>query len=204
MLRKAKFTMVKEDGESASWRWRGGQPLSLTVEFFCPAGPDRPAGRLHRPRGVVGNRLSALALATGRLIDLDHRQVEVDVELPDAGGRTRHPMTVVGPAAYLASKADALQQRDKNKDAYDIVWLAEAWPGGQAGLASEIRQSRVADETEFRAALETLGREFADVDAAGAVKYARFVADQRHELDYAAQRAVGAVRALLTALGLRS
>jgi hypothetical protein len=97
-------------------------------------GPSRAPGRLHRPGGVVGGRLSALVLSAGRLIDGDTREIELVVDLPAGAGRTRQPVKVVGPAAYLASKADALHRRDKNKDAYDIVWLLESWPGGTRAI----------------------------------------------------------------------
>ena len=201
-LRGAGFEMATEDGHSVSWRWRGGIATPLVVEFFCPAGPGREPGKLHRPRGVVGGKLSAMTLSAGRLVDLDVREVEVEVDLPGGAGRTHHPMKVVGPAAYLATKADALRRRDKNKDAYDIVWMAEAWPGGQQELATEIRQSRVASEPEFLAAMEVLRREFETIDSAGAVKYARFVADGRQPADYPSRRAVGAVLALFSKLKL--
>jgi hypothetical protein len=47
----------------------------------------------------------------------------------------------VGSAAYLAATADALRRRNKNKDAYDIVWLVEAWAGGQVASAQEIKET---------------------------------------------------------------
>ena len=199
-LRDAGFTMALEGGRPVSWRWRGGTALPIVVEFFCPAGPDRTAGRLFRPGGQVGGKLSAMTLSAGRLIDMDAREVTIPVDLPGGGGRTQHTLKGVGPAAYLASKADALRRRNKNKDAYDIVWLSEAWPGGQQALAAEIQRSAVAGEPEFIDALNTLGEEFADLDSAGAVKYARFVADDGGSLDLGAQRAVGAVNALLALL----
>lgn len=202
-LRAAGFEMAKDaEGHSASWRWRGGSAIPLIVEFFCPTGPGREAGALFRPGGVVGGRLSAMALSAGRLIDLDVVPVEVAVDLPSGGGATRHVISVAGPAAYLASKADALRRRSKNKDAYDVVWLAEAWPGGQPALADVIRKSRVASEPDFRAALDVLREEFRSIDAAGAVKYARFLADDGHDPAFFAQKAVGAVGALLEALDL--
>jgi hypothetical protein len=199
-LRDAKFEMVKENGQRVSWRWRGGVTLPITVEFFCPAGPGREPGRLHRPGGLVGGRLSALALSTGCLIDKDVRDVAVEIVLPAGSGRTRHSIRVAGPAAFLASKADALRKRNKNKDAYDIVWLAEAWPGGQPALAAEIASSPVVHDPEFRAAVSALREDFGSVDSAGSVKYARFVADDRHGIDRAAQKAVGAIGALLDAM----
>lgn len=199
-LRGAGFDMVREGEKTVSWRWRGGKGLPVTLEFFCPAAVGREAGKLYRPGGVVGGKLSAMTLATGRLLDRDHRRVEVEVDLPDGGGRTRHALEVAGPAAYLASKVDALRRRDKNKDAYDLVWLAEGWPGGQRALAIEIRASSIWGDPEFIQALQALREEFANVDASGAVKYARFMRSDEGDFDQLARQAVGAVRELLDAL----
>ncbi|WP_375755157.1 hypothetical protein [Corallococcus exercitus] len=184
----------------SSWRWTGGVTHPLTVEFFCPLAPGREAGRLYRPGGVVGGRLSALVLSTGTLIDRDFIEKEVVVELPGGGGRTHQRLRVAGPAAYLAAKVDALRNRPKNKDAYDIVWLVESWPGGQAGLAPVIRESPIHADPLFQQALGALAQEFADLDAAGARKYARFVAAPGVDADQSARHASGAVKLLLAEL----
>jgi hypothetical protein len=200
-LKDAKFEMARdEDGHSTSWRWLGGVDLPLTVEFFCAAGPGREEGRLFRPGGVVGGKLSALVLSAGRLIDEDTRDIEIEVDLPGGGGTTRHTVKVAGPAAYLAAKADALRRRTKNKDAYDVVWLAESWPGGQVELAKEILAAKIFNDTQFLAALRVLAEEFASIDSAGAVKYARFMGENAASRDRLARQAVGAMRMLLDAL----
>ncbi|HEX5754139.1 MAG TPA: nucleotidyl transferase AbiEii/AbiGii toxin family protein [Archangium sp.] len=195
-LKGASFKML--NGES--WRWQGGVALPLTVEFFCPPVPERKPGQLHRPGGVVGGRLSAMVLATGGLVDKDFREVVVEVLLPGGGGKTHQPLNVAGPAAYLATKADALQRRNKNKDAYDIIWLVESWPGGQAALAPDIRASVVFNDPIFQAALVTLKREFENLDSAGARKYARFMGGGGVDPDQLARRAVGAIKLLLEQL----
>ncbi|NRD57389.1 nucleotidyl transferase AbiEii/AbiGii toxin family protein [Corallococcus exiguus] len=194
-LRDAGFHMVK--GES--FRWQGGD-LPLTIEFFCPPTGGQEGGRLYRPGGIVGGKLSAIVLKTGALIDRDVRPVEVPVDLPGGGGRTHMRLKVVGPAAYLASKADALQRRNNNKDAYDIVWLIEAWPGGQKEFAAVIRDSSVHDDPLFEQALVALSQEFEDLDAAGARKYARFMSASGVDPDQSARHASSAVKLLLAEL----
>jgi len=200
-LRQAQFEMARDGDHPVSWRWKRTAGFPLVVEFFCPPGEGREVGRLFRPGGVVGGKLSALVLAAGNLIDLDARDVEIEADLPDGGGRTRHRLKVAGPAAYLASKADALRGRNKNKDAYDIIWLAESWPGGQPALAVEIRASPVFQSPEFRQALMVLAAEFETIDSAGAVKYGRFMAAGAAAIDLHSRRAVGAMRSLLSLLG---
>jgi len=202
-LKDSDFVMAREDGKPVSWRWIGGVDQTLTVEFFCPTGPGREPGRLHRPGGVVGGKLSALVLSAGRLIDADTRDVDVEVVLPGGGGTTHHPVKVAGPAAFIAAKTDALLRRNKNKDAYDIVWLVESWPGGQVALAQEIGATRIARDSEFLDSISRLEREFSSVDSAGAVKYARFMAEDTPSRERLARQAVGAVSALLRELKRR-
>ena len=194
-LKEAGFQIFQE-----SWRWKGGASTPLVVEFFCPPVPGREPGTLHRPGGLVGGRLSALTLRTGTLIDRDFLEMAVEVNLPGEGGRTRQPLKVARPAAYLAAKADALQRRNKNKDAYDVIWLVEAWPGGQPALAPVLRESAIFGEPLFQESLRILEQEFADIDSEGAKKYARFMNRPGIDPDQLARRAVGAFKALLQAL----
>jgi hypothetical protein len=195
-LMGARFKMLGREG----WRWQGGVKLPLTVEFLCPPGPERETGRLYRPGGPVVGKLAALVMATGGLIDRDFREIEVEVILPEDGGKTRQRMKVAGPASYLAAKADALRGRNKNKDAYDIVWLIESWPGGQAGLAGTLQESAIFDDPVFRDHLNILRKEFEDIDSAGARKYARLMGGGALDPDQLAQHAVGAIRLLLEKL----
>lgn len=179
----------------------GGVSLPLVIEFFCPAAPGRDAGKLHRPGGVVGGKLSAMVLEAGAVIDRDAVTVEIEADLPGESGHTRHALKVAGPAAFLIAKARALVGRDRNKDAYDIVWLVEGWPGGQAALAKALRASPLQGDPSYEGVLRTLRREFGSVDSAGAVKYARFLSGDAAERERLVRHAVGAVRVLLEELG---
>ena len=81
-----------------------------------------------------------------------------------------------------------------------MVWLAESWPGGQVELAKEILAATIFNDTQFLAALRVLAEEFASIDSAGAVKYARFMGENAASRDRLARQAVGAMRMLLDAL----
>lgn len=197
-LMGARFKMLGPEG----WRWQGGVDLPLRVEFLCSPGPGREPGRIYRPGGLAGAKLSALVMATGELVDRDFLPMEVEVTLPGDRGKTRQPLKVAGPASYLAAKADALRGRNKNKDAYDIVWLVESWPGGQAGLAPVIRGSAIFDDPVFRKHLDILRQEFEDIDSAGARKYALLMGGAGQDPDQLARHAVGAIKLLLEELKL--
>lgn len=186
-------------GSAASWQWIGGETQRVTVEFFCaPVGDNRP-GTLYRPGGDVAKGLSAMTIGAGALIDRDLAELSVNLTLPD-GTEAAIPFRVTAPASFFASKADALVGRDKNKDAYDIVWLCEAWPGGQPALAAVIRSSPVFDDAYLQRSLGILALQFKGIDSLGSQAYARFVASQGGALDANARRASGAMKALLALL----
>ena len=184
-------------GSASSWQWVGGAKFRVTVEFFCGEVRGNAPGSLYRPDGDVTKRLSAMTLSAGSLIDRDFVELTVKVDLPD-GSIAGLPFRVTAPAAFLASKSDALARRDKNKDAYDIVWLCEAWPGGQEILAGVVSRSPIFGEAPMQDALTRLGNQFHDIDSIGSRAYAKFVEPLAStDLDASARRASGAVLALL-------
>jgi hypothetical protein len=190
-----------------SFRWRQKSRMRLEVEFFCPAGQDRPAGRMFRPKAAdnptakqnFGPKLTAIALDAGQAIGEDVVVVQREVRLPDGGGRTTFDFRVTGVLGFLVAKIGALVGRDKPKDAYDIVWIIENWDGGPQGAAAAIAASPAVGRPEVAAALDRLAAEFADTDCLGPSSYAKFMvvdgmtADDRARL---ARQAVGAVAEL--------
>jgi hypothetical protein len=194
-----------------SYRWRRAAGLGLEVEFFCPAGPGRPAGRLFRPKRShsprakqnMGSSLSAIALDAGNAIVDDSVIVERDVVLP-GGERVLFAFRVTGLVGFLVAKVSALTKRDKPKDAYDIVWLLENWRDGPTGAARVVRESRHLNRPDVQAALHSLVVEFGTIDRVGPQSYARFMSDLSPSDDdrlRLARQAVGAVREFRLNLG---
>lgn len=192
----------------ASFRWHRSTGLALTVEFFCPAGEDRPAGHAFRPsagenptgKHNFGGRLSALALEAGDLLTRDVEEVTELVDLPQGRGRHEATIRVTGPVAFLVAKIDALRDRDKPKDSYDIVWLIESWPGGPAAAARAFGLRPAYHDPQVSAAMARLRDMFAEPSRVGARSYARFVAADPSEEPQLERRAVGAVAEFLEAL----
>lgn len=194
-----------------SFRWRQQEGLHLEVEFFCAASDDRPAGKMFRPKATInptakhnfGPKLTAIALDAGEVIEADVHEVEVDVDLPHAAGRTRFTFRVTGLLGFLAAKTAALTGRDKPKDAYDIVWILENWPGGSAAAAAAIRNSPAFGRSDVSQMLDRLFEEFSGLNRLGPSSFVRFLApatatpDERVRL---ARQALGAVNELHTAL----
>lgn len=194
-----------------SFRWHRQSGLKLTVEFFCPAGEGRPAGRAFRPQAVanptgkhnLGGRLSALALDAGNLLTTDVEIVGQHVDLPDGKGTLDAQLRVTGPLAFLVAKLDALRDRDKPKDAYDIVWLLESWPDGPSAAATAFACRDAFSGPQVAVALEQLSEMFATTSSLGARNYARFVARDVQEEPQLERRAVGAIAEFLASLPQR-
>jgi hypothetical protein len=164
---------------SSTFKWV--HPSGTEVEFFCPAGEGRPAGRMHRPpagpgKQTLGGRLTALALDAGELLTADRRVERRTVPLPDGGGLIDFDFPVTGPAGFLAAKVAALGDRNKAKDAYDLVWLLDAWPGGPDALAREIKDGIATMlPSAVRHMREQLAAAFATEEHHGPRAYAQFV-----------------------------
>jgi hypothetical protein len=199
-LENAGFEVMREDSKPVTWRWRR-KNSKLVVEFLCPVPADgsKRAGELHRPGGPIAGKLSALVLDAGELIASDTRSVKRKVVT--SRGEIEFEFRVAGPLSWLISKTDALERRDKTKDAYDIVWLCECWPGGQAALAAELRVSPHFTTPKVAGGLARLKAAFADRAQIGPQRYADFMAEENRERS--ALRAVGAVAELFTELSAR-
>jgi hypothetical protein len=196
-----------EEGD-ASFRWLRRAGIGLTVEFFCPAGEQRPPGRVFRPsrsdnptgKHNLGGRLSALALEAGDLLTTDVEVISRTFVLPQNKGTIDMELRVTGPLAFLMAKIDALRGRDKPKDAYDIVWLIESWPGGPAVAAASFAQRPAYRRPEVAVALDLIRDAFAATDRIGARSYARFVATDVRDEPQLERRAVGAIAEFIAAL----
>jgi hypothetical protein len=113
---------------------------------------------------------------------------------------------VTGLTGFLVAKTGALTERDKPKDAYDIVWLLEAWPGGPRQAAQAVRDSPAYQRGDTQRALGRLAHEFADPSRVGPRSYARFMAASETGPDDIARmerQAAGAVRTFTAALAVR-
>lgn len=123
--------------------------------------------------------------------------------MPHAAGRTRFTFRVTGLLGFLGAKTAALTGRDKPKDAYDIVWILENWPGGPAAAATAIRDSSAFNRSDASRMINRLFEEFSCLGGLGPSSFIRFLVpgtatqDDRARL---ARQAVGAVNELRTAL----
>lgn len=162
-----------ESPHSPAFRWVkrvGGLPVK--VEFMCPA-QGRPRLQIEAdPVPNTGAELGALRLvgaelvaedfATRRLSGPDLSGEPVDVEL-----------RVAQILPFLVLKAYALDERQKDKDAYDVVWLLSALGDDPADVAHIALASPVAGDPSVAAAISRLRAHFSMVDSRGPELYAQ-------------------------------
>ena len=143
------------------------------------------------------------AIEAGDVISEDIVDVEREVTLPNDGGRTTWTFRVTGLTGFLVAKTAALVGRDKPKDAYDIVWLLENWPGGAEGAAATVSGSGLMEREDVTRSLRRLKAEFSETDRLGPASYVRFMtsgrasADERMRLARQASGAVSEFAAVL-------
>ncbi len=111
-----------------------GTSFQVKVDLITGEFPDLAAEGTHI-------QIQELAVWKARGVDLAFTfQQEVSVEgvLPD-GGHNKVTAKLPTIAAFLCIKAITLSERKKEKDAYDIYFCIDNYPGGYKALADELR-----------------------------------------------------------------
>ncbi len=172
-LKKAGF----RPSENRSFAWeRRVDGVRVVLEFFCPVDPDGEPGRLKRnPGGESGSGVSAIQLKGAEIAAADCATRILSGEVLDHGGHRNVEVQVVNILPFLVLKAFALVARDKEKDAYDIVWTLQAFgDAGPLSAAESAAKSPIADREEVGEAIHILQERFAELDRQGPSNYARF------------------------------
>jgi len=128
--------------------------------------------------------------------------VAIDGSMP-AGGKNRVEIAIASIPALLAMKGYAIQNRHKQKDAYDIYCIRN-YPGGPQALAKDCKP--LFELPEARQGYAHIAGKFNKADGYGPTSVRKFV-EETHILedrtpDQWQQDAFGQVHAWLRALGL--
>lgn len=174
----------------------GREPITVEVDFL--AGEYGGTGRGRRTQPVQD-----LRARKARGCDLafsDPVPITVEGELP-GGGRDRVRVRVAGVVPWLVMKGMALEERVKEKDAYDVYYCVRYYPGGPAALAAEfgphLRNKLV------REGLGKIRSAFLSVDHTGPRWVAAFLdVTDPEERAILQRRAYEAVTAWLDVLGI--
>jgi len=168
-LREAGFAPAE------SFRWqRSVDGVLVQLEFFCPAGDGQP-GKLLRNPGGAGSQISAIRTRGAELAGQDFITVPLRGELLDHGGfQERVELRVANLLPFLVLKAFAVNDRDKAKDSYDLVWTLDAYGEGPASAAEEAAKSPVIGNPNIAAAISCMREQFQTIGHRGPSQYAIF------------------------------
>ena len=112
----------------------GGRVISVQVDLL--AGEYEGTVRSHRHQRVQG--VHARKVRGCDIAFNDPKEVTIDGELP-GGGKDSVQVKVASITSFLVMKGIALDERLKEKDAYDIYFCVQNYPGGLDGLAEELK-----------------------------------------------------------------
>jgi len=194
-LRQAGFRPTTDgDGEPVPYRWRTPDHLSrVSIDFLiarrCGQDPADDFERLERD--LVAVRTPGLQLVARDWVLVSASGIALE------GAPAVHEVRVCGPGAFAVLKARALRGRSRPKDAYDLTYVLERFPGGVAAVAEALRP--LLDDPDAQEAVAWLGEDFARIDSAGPVRAAEFVQGGRDDVLQADAR--GLVRELLRLIG---
>lgn len=141
-----------------------------------------------------------------RILKVDGSEVAfqnpVNLTIPSrnvVGARNSVQLRVVSLPDFIIMKAHALRGREKPKDAYDICYCLENYPGGLEALASNWK-SRLGEKA-VTTAVAILGEKFEGVDFLGPALYVEFYSStDTEEQAMQARRAYELVHRLLSLL----
>lgn len=202
-IKAAGFRLFEgEDGVTASFRWCVDiDDRAVIVEFLTEQGED--PGSIVRPRNRTGAKLGAFETRGASLVARDYVEREIRGELP-GGDESFATIRVANLVPFVVLKSFALHDRalKKLKDAYDIVFVLQNWPGGPEAAAVAAKESPVFGEPIVEEALGLLGGHFEHVNMDGPGNYSRFLLEEEDEEEEARLRneAVAAVRAFMDGL----
>jgi hypothetical protein len=178
----------------------GGPPIDVVVDFLMPREVDIVKNSPPILRDFAAQRADGADLATNF-----YQFVAIEGLMPD-GGSNRVEIAVCSIPALLAMKGHALQNRHKQKDAYDIYYCIRNYVGGPEALAQACRPL-LAHESAVRG-YGFIAEKFDRLEGFGPDRARRFVQDTdalgERTADQWQQDAFGQVHAWLRALGLRN
>lgn len=166
------FDPKPEAGNAPAFRWvRRVNETKVKLEFMCPAVTGDTLTVDPDPIPSAGDELGALRLRGAELVERDYVESELSGPTLDAGDATVR-LRFANLLPFIVLKAFALDQREKDKDGYDLVWLLSAYGHGPVDAARAARESPVAREPVVERAIYLLRHRFSTPDARGPELYA--------------------------------
>jgi hypothetical protein len=177
-LRDAKFAPAvnPDTGNEETFRWtREVDGVRVFLEFFCPVAQGEPGKLYRKPGKNIGSKISAIRTPGANLAAIDNFAVVLRGETLDQGGiQEGVEARVAGLLPFIVLKAYAIEQRDKAKDSYDVIWTLNAFEKGPSSAVDAIATSPAIDQPEIPAAIAYLRKNFQSTEHRGPSQYANF------------------------------
>jgi hypothetical protein len=168
----------------------GSDAKSYEIQVDFLTLPPGETGRTHRHRSIQIDLQARIM--HGAELALAHRSpIHLSGRLP-GGADSEADLLMLDVTGCLGTKAIALGERFKHKDAYDIVSVIDSYGGSVREVADEVRPS--SGEPLLAEALEVLRTKFRTDRSEGPTWYAEFLGGDRDALDRSAQRAFQVVQ----------
>ena len=169
------------------------KPVEVEVEFLAPTLPKL---KKNDPKLVPEFRVLQIDVCAAAF------RAPVEKELKGKmvqGAENIVRFRVASIEDFLVMKLHALDRRDKPKDAYDINYCLDHWPGGIEQLAAMLNELR--DDPYVASAVGILRKKFSSVEHFGPMQVVEFLgSSDSEERDIQARRAFELARRLLNSL----
>jgi hypothetical protein len=185
-LKKMGFERGRNDeGREQNHRWlrKVENGVTVVIDLLC----EGSEGGKPFPLPKTAGRLSALKIPGVHLVFDDYIEVPIRAELLEEGGITIETVRIAGLSSFLILKAIAFDDRNEEKDSYDIVYTLTRFEGGPGAAARTFskKMGGAPDEDKklFERAINILKNRFVDEKGIagyrkdGPTSYARFLSD---------------------------
>ncbi|MGE8136514.1 antitoxin [Novosphingobium subterraneum] len=171
---------TNENGVKVSWRWEARLETGATMVLeFLAEHPELGGGKV-KVLPTEGN-VSALNIPHASMVFDLHDTTELTAELLNGGGLATEVVRYANIVSFTCLKAFAFDHRNARKDAHDLVYCLEHYPGGLDSVISAFKDALAGPHAEaVQEALAKLKTRFVhdDPDQSyrrdGAVAVARF------------------------------
>ena len=171
---------TNENGVKVSWRWEARLETGATMVLeFLAEHPELGGGKV-KVLPTEGN-VSALNIPHASMVFDLHDTTELTAELLNGGGLATEVVRYANIVSFTCLKAFAFDHRNARKDAHDLVYCLEHYPGGLDAVIAAFKDALAGSHAEaVQEALAKLKTRFVhdDPDQSyrrdGAVAVARF------------------------------
>ncbi len=145
---------LNDKGNKTHQRWRfDSDDVNVTLDFLIPPMDGTAAGAIKH----IDDDFGAI-VTPGLELAIEHHVIVAFQGKMPAGATAQRDIRVCGVGPFIVLKSLAMDGRSAPKDAYDIFYVLENFPGGVDVIAAkllDLRQSRYFSQTR-----RILGRDF--------------------------------------------